>query len=64
MDKRVYDQIVAPRGGRSQGEEEWMSKKMFTAFDRLNEWIANNPDADAEEGAAELFDILMGKRDQ
>lgn len=45
-------------------KEDFVDRKMLTASNRLNEWIEQHPDADADEAAAELFEILMGKRDQ
>lgn len=45
-------------------KEEFVQQKLQAAAERLGEWLENNPDADEEEAASELFEIMMGKRDQ
>jgi hypothetical protein len=44
--------------------QEFVDQKMLAASERLNEWIEKHPDAEEDEAAKELFEILMGKRDQ
>lgn len=45
-------------------KDEYVKQKMLTASLRLNEWIETHPDASEDEAAKELFEIMMGKRDQ
>lgn len=45
-------------------KEEYVEQKMLTASLRLNEWIEDHPEANEDEAAKELFEIMMGKRDQ
>lgn len=43
--------------------EEFVHAKMKSAIDRPADWLTAHPQATAEEAHEEIFQILMGKRD-